>query len=1530
MPIESTYRFLAELDGSQVPQQARELAEQIDKIFSKTALGGIAEQVSNLAQMEHILSMKLKDVLPLISSQSRRMAWKIKRVRELSGVLDTLIQKEAALATVLSGAIQSEDPFGALVVSAQNAATQIVGRSIIPEMTREVISQLRSMKDTAGESFDWFPEAAQGTAALAQIYRAVSMVRKELLRLKAEEPLFNILDKYVRGVELRTAPSYFVKDRWAGMHLGAERLIALSLTETAAATGAPGAPYWLMPVQGATLLETVLHELGHAWLAMAEDVGAASTEFIVANVQMAFSAELMGKWLQAYRTAKLQVALPMQRAMTGVEIWEGLEGLKYPRGDRLRIEAIGEVFASKFAEHWLRMIETGQVGLLGKLATAYEERARFQERVGYIPAGYRRERWEDLLTAAERAESRAIDSKIYTILGRLERSTDKWSRFFTHLTGLTRMAVQGTISIREIEYPGWAGVGRDFPGFGGRDWEAQRRLSVEALPQLPGPTVGGFRAGEWYARAAAEQRGYGRLALEDKLEAELAQRRLEDRQKGQTGGAILVRGEWVDAETREPIAGGGRAPPRGGGGGRGRRGRRPFWERWTGPEQGDISRVELFARALNMAAFQYYGLRRLGYQMVSIGQSAKRMGLGVLDWSKDAAEGYLEFNKAVTQAGAAMELPPELMAKLEAETLAASRTLGLFPAEEIAEGLFYWVSGTGEAIKTEQQLQRVVQDTIGIQKLAAMNNVRLADTTLYAGAALKEFGLPLSELPHVLEVLNYVAAKTFSTVDDVGTAFKYVGPIAASMGISFEETAVVLGMLSDANIRASMAGRGLRQLLISISDPTAEFNDIMNRTLGLSGMLGDAWQDLAFEGPEQQFVGLAGFIDLVAAATENLTVKQRANTLAILATANELPVLTTLVEMQIDARKENVNIIRAQQKLVAGIIDEEVLKYQEIVEAHTGITQSLQSAHQLWIDMWSTWERSLGIRADRARRKWEAVMKEFGKAVTVEALPAIEAAMSVFTKIIHLVSQNPWMVRAILGGAVAMATIGQAVIMIGKLIEFYAAFKTIQQARNLYNMAAAQMNVQASNVMMQAAILQVRAAGGRAVEWVRGAPAAAAGAAPGVIATILSWISKLLPVLGLWVLAEAQVGARERRIGELYVEELALKGVPTEIFPPEVIAEFQKRYAWAPGGPAAGPTMYAMRREYYEDLSEEERQALVFQEQYLENVDALEGVLRDIALEAGYTTREFEAWVSETDEAAGALKDVVAAAVDLSRVWPPWWLPEEWDAVLREYRDYLDDLEDMDEDYQRDRERRFEDHTGKLEDLIAKRDVKGLQKEIREFEKREAREEEDYHDRRTELEEDARERLGEMVGYYSTEEEYYRQHIDTMIEEFQRFVEAQEGFWAEYPKAFPVVPAEYLESVAAQQLAKFQEVIPWAITFEPGEAQEDIFAKMVEAHRAYTAPEEAFGPEYVGAMKSMQEAWMAGILASFGPTPVQFPVLRQELAGAPGQVVVSVDQRGWHFQGSFSAADREAMKQDVHNAALDALGEVFGGVTILP
>ncbi len=148
-----------------------------------------------------------------------------------------------------------------------------------------------------------------------------------------------------------------------------------------------------------------------------------------------------------------------------------------------------------------------------------------------------------------------------------------------------------------------------------------------------------------------------------------------------------------------------------------------------------------------------------------------------------------------------------------------------FSASEVAEGM----ENLASAGFTTSEIMEAMP---GLLDLAASSGADLATSSEIAASAIRGFGLEANTAGHVADVFAEAAARTNAQTEDMGEAMKYVAPVAKTVGLTMEETAAAIGIMSDAGIKGSQAGTTLRGGLTRIVKPTKQVAEAME-TLGV-------------------------------------------------------------------------------------------------------------------------------------------------------------------------------------------------------------------------------------------------------------------------------------------------------------------------------------------------------------------------------------------------------------------------------------------------------------------------------------------------------------------------------------------------------------------------------------------------------------------------------------------------------------------------------------------------------------------------
>ena len=172
----------------------------------------------------------------------------------------------------------------------------------------------------------------------------------------------------------------------------------------------------------------------------------------------------------------------------------------------------------------------------------------------------------------------------------------------------------------------------------------------------------------------------------------------------------------------------------------------------------------------------------------------------------------------------------------------------------------------------------------GLLDLAASGNVDLATAAGIASSTLRGFGLEANQATHVSDVLAEAAARTNAGITDMGGAMAYIAPVAAAMGISIEETAAAVGILSNSGIQGSKAGTVLRSALSSLAKPSKEASELMKQ-LGFNAY--DA---------NGKMLPLSGIIGGLQSSMSGLTDEQKQNSLVTMFGTEALSGMLALIE----------------------------------------------------------------------------------------------------------------------------------------------------------------------------------------------------------------------------------------------------------------------------------------------------------------------------------------------------------------------------------------------------------------------------------------------------------------------------------------------------------------------------------------------------------------------------------------------------------------------------------------------------------
>ena len=332
-------------------------------------------------------------------------------------------------------------------------------------------------------------------------------------------------------------------------------------------------------------------------------------------------------------------------------------------------------------------------------------------------------------------------------------------------------------------------------------------------------------------------------------------------------------------------------------------------------------------------------LEKFGKKATDIGKDmTKKVTLPILGIGAAAAKLGMDFEAGMSEVAAISGATGEDLTRLEEKAREMGATTK-FSATEAAEGLKYMAMAGWE---TEQMLAGLP----GVLALAAASGEDLGTVSDIVTDAMTAFGLAAEEAGHFADVLAKASSSSNTNVGLMGETFKYVAPLAGSLGYSIEDTAHAIGLMANAGIKGSQAGTALRSMLTRMIKPTKESGTAMD-TLGISmtnadgtmkslaEVMNDLREAFANLDPDQQAFyaaqiagqeAMSGFLAIVNASDEDF-IKLRDNIYDAAGAAEEMATIMqennkgALTELMSAIEELGLKIYDILKPAIAGLIE---------------------------------------------------------------------------------------------------------------------------------------------------------------------------------------------------------------------------------------------------------------------------------------------------------------------------------------------------------------------------------------------------------------------------------------------------------------------------------------------------------------------------------------------------------------------------------------------------------------------------------
>lgn len=233
-------------------------------------------------------------------------------------------------------------------------------------------------------------------------------------------------------------------------------------------------------------------------------------------------------------------------------------------------------------------------------------------------------------------------------------------------------------------------------------------------------------------------------------------------------------------------------------------------------EQAEQSVVALQKISATGTQFQEVGGKISSVGKALLPVSATMTGVGVA-----GLKVATDFEKAMSGVQAITGATGEEFEKLRQTAIDLGATTA-FSSGEVAEAMT-------EMAKAGWSTTQIIDGMAGVLDTAAASGESLGTVTTIVADAITGFGLTAKDSARVADLMTQAANAGTIGVSDLGESYKYVAPLAQSMGLSIEDVTTALSAMSMAGIKGSQAGTSLRTVLANMTKPSDTVADAMEK-----------------------------------------------------------------------------------------------------------------------------------------------------------------------------------------------------------------------------------------------------------------------------------------------------------------------------------------------------------------------------------------------------------------------------------------------------------------------------------------------------------------------------------------------------------------------------------------------------------------------------------------------------------------------------------------------------------------------------
>lgn len=218
-------------------------------------------------------------------------------------------------------------------------------------------------------------------------------------------------------------------------------------------------------------------------------------------------------------------------------------------------------------------------------------------------------------------------------------------------------------------------------------------------------------------------------------------------------------------------------------------------------------------------------LKKIGGGATAAAKTLAPLSKVTMDIGKQILNTGMEFDAGLAKVQAISGATGDEMARVREEALKMAEG-SVFTTGQVTEALTYMGMAGWRA-------DEMIAGLPGILSLAAASGEDLGTTSDIVTDALTALGESEDRAGRLADVMATASSRSNTNVAMMGETFKYVAPMAGTLGYSMEDLALAIGLMANSGIKSSQAGTSLRMILTRMAKQPKEAAQAM-KMLGVS------------------------------------------------------------------------------------------------------------------------------------------------------------------------------------------------------------------------------------------------------------------------------------------------------------------------------------------------------------------------------------------------------------------------------------------------------------------------------------------------------------------------------------------------------------------------------------------------------------------------------------------------------------------------------------------------------------------------